>query len=769
MESMRGEEGFRTMFGYLLRCWAGMACALLAVLALSAPSALAKGDANMGECPNEALVGFREALPDCRAYEQVTPPFKAGGEELYLKAISGDGSRLVAVSLGGFAGAEKDFTGARYQFVRSGSGWQTSAISPPASRFPASQLYDLSPDLTRSVWAAREGSQSIYAEDMYLREPDGRLVKVGPIVNPAGAQGPPAGSYADFEYEGGGAVSRVGASSDLSHVLFMLSSYYAPALWPGDTTQYSGSLIANSLYEYVGTGNTQPILVGADAGGHLISSCGTTLGSVDSHESYRKDVYNAISGDGETVFFTAVGYADDPGCTAQAPEVNEVYARVGQAPGGTVAISEPSEADCGECQVGVARGGHPAVAEAAAVFQGASQDGSKVFFLTGQELFAGATGENLYEYDFDNPAGEKVVRVSAGSGAPEVFGVARVSEDGSHVYFVAGGLLTGANGEGRSPVPHQPNLYVFERDAAHPAGKLTFVATLSGEDQADWTTVDSRPVQATPDGRFLVFQSFADLTPGDTSSTQQVFEYDAAREELARVSVGEAGYGAGAVSADAQPSFIPVQIYATFEESTKATTGLAVSADGRVVMFTSAAGLTPAAAAASEAEAASVYEYRSSGSLASGGVHLLSDGSSVFSARPEGVDPSGQDAFLYTAEPLAPTDVDTQFDLYDARALGGFPAPAAPVECEHAASCQGPVGVAPGFGVAGSVSAPGGEDLTPPPPPPPAPPMVKPPARAQLLAKALRVCRGRPRGRRAGCEARARRRYGANSKRKGRG
>ena len=46
----------------------------------------------------------------------------------------------------------------------------------------------------------------------------------------------------------------------------------------------------------------------------------------------------------------------------------------------------------------------------------------------------------------------------------------------------------------------------------------------------------------TPDGRFLVFTSFRDLTPDDTSTVQQVFEYDAQTGGLVRVSVGEDGF-----------------------------------------------------------------------------------------------------------------------------------------------------------------------------------------------------------------------------------
>ena len=205
--------------------------------------------------------------------------------------------------------------------------------------------------------------------------------------------------------------------------------------------------------------------------------------------------------------------------------------------------------------------------KAPAEFSGASEDGSKVFFLTEQELFSGDTTKNLYEYDFDNRDERKIVRVSGGSETPEVQGVARVSENGSHVYFVAKGVLTteprgGGCVEKCLPAPGANNLYVFERDAANRGGRTAFIATLSSEteaelvkakeactggekveceeraeqafnqrnraDSADWY---GSSVQSTPDGQFLVFDSVADLTPGDTSVEPQVFEYDALEGE----------------------------------------------------------------------------------------------------------------------------------------------------------------------------------------------------------------------------------------------
>jgi hypothetical protein len=735
---------------------------LLVVAGLGLPAgALGAGDGNQAACPNEALEGFREYLADCRGYEMVSPSFK-DGYNAAVEAVSVDGSRVLDSSLGVFAGTQSSIRegvhGSYYLFSRSGSGWAASAIGPPQSVFPTEAFLAASPDLSRSLWAMHTRSQSLYAKDLYVREGDGSLVEVGPMVPPSVSGGPAVGSRDQFFF-GGSEIGYLGASSDLSHVLFNIEN--RQAAWPGDTTGEPGE---PSLYEYVGVGNTRPALVGVDGGGRLISDCGTSLGSRGA-----TDVYNAVSGSGETVFFTPTGHQVFGGsgfpCVGgeRGPEVSELYARLGGIE--TVAISEPSVAECEACDTSV---------RMPAEFQGASMDGSKVFFLSEQGLLEGATGMNLYEYDFDSPEGRKVLRISGGVAEPLVQGVARVSEDGSRVYFVAKGVLSeGANGEGREPVVGGENLYVFERDAAYPAGRVGFVGTLSEEDSGDWSTRDARPVQATPDGRFLVFNSVADLTAGDTSSKEQVFEYDAVTERLVRVSVGQAGYASGMANADAHSSSIPTRGYAEALSPAAAATELAVSADGSTVVFGSVAALTAGAETAAAAGASSVYEYRSTGSIGNGGVYLVSDGTNTVGANLSGLDASGQDAFFSTVDPLLAGDGDFLRDVYDARVGGGLPVVAGGVGCSGEA-CQGAGSAGVSFGVPGSVGVVGGGNLSPPAVSPPGPvvaPKAKAPTRAQRLAGALRACRREARARRRVCEALARRRFAgkANVNAKGKG
>jgi hypothetical protein len=740
----------------------------LGALAFTTTPALATGDANTETCPasTEASPGFHAYLPDCRAYEQVTPVFK-DGSEMELEGLSEDGSHVIGRVLGTFAGLENNtnLNGGTYELVRGPSGWTVQAISPPSSEFPVQEFYAASTDLTKTLWLTRTPSESVAAENFYIREPDGTMVKVGSLLPPSVTAGPPAGPFGSFLYKT--QAEYVDASDNFSHVFFRIERGKEFGIsWPGDAT--AGSALS-SLYEYSGTGQPLPELVGVSDGstvvsgdnegrplptGQLISTCGTWLGSDGS-----KDVYNAVSASGATVFFTAEGKSE---CgAAEGPPVNELYARLGQEQ--TVPISEPTTGAHGAC--GACNDTEPR----SATFLGASEDGSKVFFLTTQELLPGAKGENLYEYDFDGPVTGRVRQVSVGapSGEPEVQGVARVSEDGSHVYFVARGRLGegprgGTEQEGHEgpclaelggpekaqeaiaateeskaelvttnakcrPTPKAENLYVYERDATYPAGHVSFIATLcSGEgasgltadglctseqgDEADWSTSDQRLVQATPDGRFLVFSSVADLAEGDTSAEPQIFEYDALTGELVRVSNERAGYSPvePKLDADNNQAVFGERGYSVKTVPTEANE-VNVSNAGSTVVFSSQGALTPEAEKAAAAHVHNAYEYRSSvangGSISAGDVYLISGESTEASREAVVTDGAGQNVFFAAATQLLPGDTDTQFDTYDARSDGGFLAPDPPAGCV-AEACFSSLYAPP------SVQAPGSESIS---------------------------------------------------------
>jgi hypothetical protein len=703
-------------------------CASLALLALylAAPSASAAGDANQAGCPaeTETSPGFRTYLPDCRAYEMVSPPFKQGFPVEEILARSADGLRLIGQSLGAFAGTEADNTalseeggaGAIYEFLRGPAGWSTVPLGPPPSLFPEGVLVTESASLKHTLWRLRLPAQPAEAQDLYVREaagpggacPGGALAVPGACFTDIGTLRPPGRTPIREDLES----NFAGASADLSHVLIRRES--RQGLWPGDET--TGE---HSLYEYAPGAGSEPSLVGVhnvrsieaeaqlqhkthiNEAAELISRCGTRLGAPES-----ADTYNAISASGATVFFTVSECFEAPG----EPAVNELYARLGGAQ--TVALSEPTSGPGGDCEA------CDTSAPAEAFFQGASEDGTRAYFLSEQAgLLPGAAGQNLYLYDFAGPAHEKLVRLGAALAEPEVRGVLRVSEDGQ-VYFLAGGVLAAnLNANGESAAAGADNLYLYRPDSADPAAATTtFVARLcsgagesgavsdpgcQGSDEALWSREDTRPAGASADGRFLVFSSFARLSPDDTSSVQQIFEYDSQNGAIVRASRGQLSHAGSLCPASAQiearfncdgntanpglTPLLPIEGFYGASSPAKVQSSTAVSEDGSTVVFEGADALAPGAVEGLR----NVYEYRA------GNVYLISDGQDPArwvgapAVRLLGTDASGADVFFTSADRILGQDTDTQIDVYDARAGGGFPAPPEPFGCPGE-SCQGP-------------------------------------------------------------------------------
>jgi hypothetical protein len=406
---------------------------------------------------------------------------------------------------------------------------------------------------------------------------------------------------------------------------------------------------------------------------------------------------------------------------------DELYARIdnGESGARTVNIAEPSKEECKACDT---------EAPSTPVFEGASEDGSKVFFETEQPLLEGATGWNLYEYDFDAPAGEKVSRIPGGELQSPEQTPPLISQDGSHVYFFSTSVLTATpNGVGEAAEggANMDNLYVYERDASYPEGRIEFVARLAREDVSG----DPGEKSATPNGDFLVFASERPLTPDTTNNphVRQLFEYDAQTGALVRVSIGENGfnndgnvgpvyeYPGGTFPENIVDSahIVPVPEYTYIYSSEQYSTAQSISANGSYVFFESTAGLTPqaidrkvigfqhsavcngsfelgepCAQEGSPVYGNNVYEYHD------GQVSLISDGQDLTthvrstSVELVGTDESGDDVFFKTDDRLAGQDTDTAVDTYDARIDGGFPAPAVPPSCSGE-SCQGALSGAP--------------------------------------------------------------------------
>jgi DNA-binding beta-propeller fold protein YncE len=323
------------------------------------------------------------------------------------------------------------------------------------------------------------------------------------------------------------------------------------------------------------------------------------------------------------------------------------------------------------------------------LFDGMSEDGSKVFFTTKDKLLPGDTdaSADIYEATVGGAGQPVALRlVSAGNGegceaveewnvvgggnscgAVAIGGGGGVSADGNTIYFLSPELLAGA-GEG---VADQPNLYVSRNGAAP-----RFVATVDdneGKPIDDPTVTDSvaEPethrygnFQVTGDGRYAAFPSALSLTAYLSEGHTEVYRFDA-----------EAAPG-GAVAC---PSCAPTNAKAGGDASLPPG-GLGLIADGRVFFDT-----TDALAPRDLDGVLDAYEWEA------GNVQLISTGTSQTPSAFLGVSSDGIDAYFFTRDQLVPQDINgNHVKIYDARVEGGFAFTPEPVPCKASDECHGP-------------------------------------------------------------------------------
>ncbi|MCW2993516.1 MAG: hypothetical protein JWQ18_1011 [Conexibacter sp.] len=659
------------------------AVAALAAASLAC-SSLAVGPASADSCPNAAAraASGSTGLPDCRAYELASPPFKEGFEP-QVQGYTDDGEALTFQSAGNFAGNGLGGSQNQYLATRGATGWSSIAVAPSGPTYAIKQNGNaeaLSADLRSSLWLMSRADQPSEVADFYRRRVDGIFTRIGPSANPATL--PPSSPGVSTAP----AVDYVGASADLSHVIF--------ALKPVDV--YPGTIGATNwnLYEYVGAGGDRPHLVAVDNAGDQVTTCDMVPGSHDLGAAH------AISSDGRVIFWSSF-------CTS-GPEPAQVWARVG----GTTTI----QASASECTRAPGDPGGACNAPAAAEFQGADADGSRVLFTTTQQLVDGDTDGTADLYACDIPAGTPAPsglinpcaalhEVSNGVTGADVEGVTRMSDDGSRVYFVAHGVLaTNLGANDTAAVAGNDNLYVWRRDAVDPGGETTFVGALDPGDSGSLWGADrsGRMAQTSDDGRYLVFSTRSPLVSSgpnaDTDSAADVYRYDVETGALVRLSTTTAGDGGNEPGLDA--TFAAVQ-YALPVPTLRSRT--AMSADAGTVVFQTDEALAPGDSNGS----VDTYAWHDGQvSLISSGRSSLDGTVGVFGY----VTASGRDIFFSTTAKVSPDDADTVKDIYDARVDGGISVPQ-PVPCADDA-CQEERGAPPTL--AGSASdAPGAPGDTP--------------------------------------------------------
>jgi hypothetical protein len=738
--------------------------------------------------------GGEFTLPDGRSWELVSPINKhgAGLEPLSREggviqaAASGDSITYVATAPP--VAEPEGNTALEYAQIlsdRQTQGWATQDITPPNSsiaelipgEFAEYPMFseDLSEGLVVPKGITPLPPLPADAEKtVYLRNSQSGAFKA--LVTAQNVI--PGAVFGDIK--GHNLLEVVGASPDLSHVVMWsqeaLTEDAAPRDEVGDLNLYEWSDGKVQLASILPATESAPEESTAARGWTALLGNGSRI------------TRNAVSADGSRVVFSTESFQGEE----VRGEATHLYLR-DTSKHETLRLDVPDVSESG--------------AEEGPVYQGASRDGSRIFFTDERRLTPDAhalpSEPDLYVFELA-PGGGKLEgmvtdlsKTASPSEAAHVRGdITGYSEDGTSVYFVASGSLN------ESAVPGF-NLYLEHRGTGGwDSAKL--VAAVSFEDAPDWAQAHQSDLslltaRVSPSGRYAVFMSSQPLTGYDNRSAagapeQEVFRFDAATGGLVCVSCDPTGerpvgifdgaHGTAPLVDHAEASFekwisgnVPgwtaYSVVQAFYQSRYLN-------DAGDVYFNSADALVPADVNGKE----DVYEYEpesptcgaSTGSssetrVSEGGVNgclsLISSGTSEEESAFLDASSSGDNVFFLTATQLVGRDKDSAFDVYDAHVCSAtVPCSVAAVEqaapCADADSCKA-AAVPPATFVPPTSQVFGGEELA------VRPLVTRPPlTRAQKLARALRVCRREhPRRRRRACGAAARHAFGARKTRKG--
>jgi hypothetical protein len=650
-------------------------------LGLSSPAALADA------CPNASVrFGPSAKLPDCRAYELVTPRFKEDNST--LSAIHGfsDGDHLFFTSLLPLPGAQNGEE-SEVLSTRTAQGWVTTSLTPPAGAGEPtgygvkSGNFGVGSGLIKTVSFASDFSAAFVNSPFQYGELDQNkqwntfrvdvptgvssiesLPDSGPmteaLIDPPGIDSTTTDSPEQFVP----GAFIAGNAADGSRVYFETTVQLPTAAGTPQDTHLSG----NELYEHRG-GHTY--LVGVLPGeSESVPACGAEVGG-GGRTSLGKGVNGrgfddsgTISSDGSDVVFSSPsGFSNSVDC----PEaVGKYYLREdnGQSDAKTV--------------------------ELPGTYIARTADEKKLFLVN---------EGSLYEYEIASGqttlVDNEVPPVNL-EGKPNA--LLGSSADGSRVYIAPATWSSGGhislyeNGTIKSlPIPA--------------AGIKGYESTLPA------APVRNRPI-ASADGSRFVFVDSENLTSYDSQGHHEVYMYDATDGSIACISCNPDGsppeQNSGLLAGESAglggtETVVPAGLDAPVNGFTQ-NMYPAVSNDDKHVFFQSQEALVQQDTNGLN----DVYEWEALGeggcgaantnySSESGGcVYLLSSGTGSNGSWIAGASEDGRDVFIVSNDSLTPQVDEASQEIYDARVGGGFPYTPPVFGCDSG-QCQGPQTPAP--------------------------------------------------------------------------
>ena len=659
---------------------------------LTVPAAASAGAG--GTCPNEALrSGASATLPDCRAYEQVTPVDKEGAEQPFHYGIFETGnSGMLTGEDGDHVEFDGQFVhwgtagGSPYFFARGEHGWGMTAATPqPEAGIDihyAPELYN--PDLTQFAFSAGWKSGP-------TAESSGLEFKLG---SPGGPYAP-AASVSRTQTGPAETSGWVAASEDFSKLIFATEDR---TLIHGHATHTSEGL---DLYEY---SQGQLHQANVDSAGKTIGSCGATVakGLAETQQNGTTSSRHSVSADGSRVFFYAV-----PGASCAEPR--HLYLRVGGA----------ETTDLG-----------------AYTLLGANREGSEALLearsATTQEVLLYEAGSHAITHLFSLAA-------EAGTSALEL---AQVSEDLSAIYFKSNQRLTPEAPPGggyfyRYDIPARVLSFAFQGETfesgpagVSPDGRYAYL-------QGDVAAVPGGSGPGRQGSQIYRYDSVEHVV--ECVSCASPFDPEpkwpalSTNEELGSNSFTRNG-APGEVIASGNGDYV---FFDTVSALVTQDVNGEIPPEAAIEKEYTSSNLSPSS---------DVYEWRKPGvggcTSVQGCVSLISSGTSGRLVMLLGSAAEGRDVFFTTASQLVSQDQDSALDIYDARIGGGFaPPPPRPSECEGDA-CSTPFS-APSDLTPSSLTFQGAGNLVPA-IGPKAPAKPKPKSKKPCKAKARGKCKAKP-------------------------
>ena len=576
-------------------------------------------------CPNQALrTGVSSELPDCRAYELVTPPDTSGrppkgtglvGANLFPNIESspaGDAVwfRIEGGSLQGGTGVGS-FDGDPYVARRGPSGWNSTLEGPSGDEATAMIPGSSSPDQGYSFWSARiEGPLVINGEEtQYVRYPDGHSELIG------------RGSLGEEPRARGRLITEDGTHIvfETFQIEFKVPTQLEPEAPPGA-----------AIYD-----RTIDPLTG-DEETHVVSLLpGNVTPAAGEKESYR-----GASPDGEGIAFELGGV---------------LYLRVGNET--TYEIGTNVD------------------------FAGISEGAERVFYLQAGDLFAfDVATETVIPFTTSKEVNAAVVGdvtpVNVATGgtrayfvSPTVLGGANPEGDlpqagEQNLYLSEEGVISFIG-------------TITDRDVKG-EGEETGVTDGLGLWTLFGSTQPARdPSRTNPAGSILLFQSRANLTGYDPGKSPQVFRYDSAADRLHCISCiptrVPAGGGASLETVTFDGTAPPPLGPSAYVRN--------LNPAGNRAFFES----TEALVSSDTDGVNDVYEWEDQGvgscKQAGGCVYLISSGQSDRDNYLYAHSTDGDDVFFSSGDLLTVEDSSGTRSIYDARVGGGFAAPSVPGEC----------------------------------------------------------------------------------------